>query len=189
MIDKLLFPFTFDVQKLQKEVFAFGDHEWIPHFNTGYYSGDWSAIPLRSAGGDPRRIFPDPTGKIAYQDTPHLLSCPYIKEVVDSLQCEKVDVRLLRLRAGSSIREHSDYDLAYEDGEVRVHIPVVTNARLEFFLNKERVEMKEGECWYLNFNLPHSVVNGGTNDRIHLVIDCKVNDWMTAAFNAALTPA
>lgn len=187
MIDKVLFPLKFDVQKLQNEVFAFGDHEWTPHFNTGYYSGDWSAIPLRSVDGNPKRIFPDPTGKGIYKDTPQLMSCPYIKEVINSLQCEKVDVRLLRLRAGSSIKEHKDYDLAYEDGEVRIHVPVSTNPKLEFYLNKERVVLNEGECWYLNFNLPHSVVNGGTTDRIHLVIDCKLNDWLKDLFMSTLS--
>jgi hypothetical protein len=43
--------------------------------------------------------------------------------------------------------------------------------------------MKEGECWYLNFNLPHRVKNSGTADRIHLVIDCVVNDWLLQQMN------
>lgn len=38
--------------------------------------------------------------------------------------------------------------------------------------------MKPGELWYLNVNRYHSVTNGGSTDRIHLVIDCIVNDWL-----------
>jgi len=30
----------------------------------------------------------------------------------------------------------------------------------------------------LNLSLKHSVNNSGNTDRVHLVIDCKVNDWL-----------
>jgi hypothetical protein len=40
--------------------------------------------------------------------------------------------------------------------------------------------MQEGECWYLNLSLPHRVVNQSSTDRVHLVIDCKVNAWVSA---------
>lgn len=186
MIEKVLLPLQFDVQQLQEEVNAFSDEDWIPHFNKGYYSGEWSAIPFRSVNGDPKRIFPDPTGQGVYMDTPHLERCPYIRSVLQLLECDKIDVRLLKLQAGSNIKEHKDYDLAYEDGEVRLHIPVQTNPQMAFCLNKERVIMNEGECWYLNFNLPHSVNNLGATDRIHLVIDCCVNEWIAQLFRKAL---
>ncbi len=182
MTDTLKFPFEFNIEKMQKEVLAFRAEEWVPHFNKGYYSGDWSAIPLRSVGGNPLRIFPDPSGTGKYMDTPHLSRCPYLQTVLGSLECEKIDVRLLRLKAGSEIREHSDYDLSFEDGEVRLHIPVMTNPKMEFYLNGKRVVMKEGECWYLNLNLMHRVANRGLTDRIHLVIDCRVNPWLEAFF-------
>jgi hypothetical protein len=38
--------------------------------------------------------------------------------------------------------------------------------------------MNEGEGWYLNLSLPHRVENNGTTDRVHLVIDYVVNEWM-----------
>ena len=43
--------------------------------------------------------------------------------------------------------------------------------------------MKEGECWYLNLSLKHRVNNFGDTSRIHLVIDCKVNDWIKNLLN------
>lgn len=49
-------------------------------------------------------------------------------------------------------------------------------------LDGKRIEMAEGEAWYLNFNLYHSVRNKGTAARIHLVIDCKVNEWFRSLF-------
>jgi quercetin dioxygenase-like cupin family protein len=38
--------------------------------------------------------------------------------------------------------------------------------------------MHEGELWYLDFSQKHRVENNGATDRIHLVMDCKVNDWL-----------
>ena len=40
----------------------------------------------------------------------------------------------------------------------------------------------EGEAWYLDLNLRHRVDNHSDTDRIHLVIDCVVNDWVRALF-------
>jgi hypothetical protein len=45
--------------------------------------------------------------------------------------------------------------------------------------------MNEGELWYLNVNQPHHVTNRSTTDRIHLVIDCVVNDWLREVLLAA----
>jgi quercetin dioxygenase-like cupin family protein len=174
--------FTFDTDKMKQEALAFSEEDWIPHFNKGYYSGDWSAIPLRSPEGDPARIFPDPTGMLKYEDTIHLAGCRYLQQVVNTFECEKTAIRLLRLSAGSVIKEHSDYDLSYEDGEVRLHVPITTNPQMEFYLSRERIVMDEGQCWYLNFNLPHSVSNLGSTNRIHLVMDCIVNDWVKQYF-------
>ena len=74
-------------------------------------------------------------------------------------------------------------DLSYEKGEVRFHIPVFTNDGVFFFSRDTRIIMKEGECWYVNVNIPHRVSNEGLTDRIHLVIDCKVNPWIKEWFS------
>jgi len=53
---------------------------------------------------------------------------------------------------------------------------------VEFYLDEERIHLKEGECWYMNFNLPHSVNNKSKTDRIHLVVDATVNEWVKELF-------
>lgn len=169
---------TFDAARLQAELDAIVPTDFVPHFNTRYYQGDWSAVPLRSVGGRAGNIYPDPTAKTAYAPTPLLEQCPYVREVLAFFKCPQQAVRFLRLKAGSVIKEHTDLDLGFEDGEVRLHIPVRTNADVIFMLGGKRIIMHEGECWYANFNLPHSVENRGSTDRIHLVIDCVVNDWL-----------
>lgn len=84
----------------------------------------------------------------------------------------------MRLQPGSIIREHRDHELGFKDGEVRIHVPIITNPDVAFFVNGDRLPMNPGEVWYIDFSLPHRVRNRGTTDRVHLVIDCIVDDWM-----------
>ena len=176
---------TFDAARLQADLAGIVATDYVPHFNTRYYQGDWSVVPLRSIGGRADQIYPDPTKKNAFADTPLLARCPYVREVLGAFPCPQQAVRFLRLKAGSVVKEHTDLDLGFEDGEVRLHIPVITNPGVEFILNHVRVVMNEGECWYLNVNQPHRVANHGANDRIHLVIDCVLNDWLRGQLLAA----
>jgi len=43
-------------------------------------------------------------------------------------------------------REHKDLNLGYEDGEVRIHVPVRSNPGVEFVLDGREIEMEEGEA-------------------------------------------
>jgi hypothetical protein len=85
----------------------------------------------------------------------------------------------MRLTPGSVIREHSDHDLDAEGGMARVHIQITSNPGVEFELNRLRVVMAPGEAWYLRLSDPHRVANRGGSDRVHLVADLVVNDWLT----------
>jgi hypothetical protein len=178
MIASIKLPLTFDPNLLQADLERIAPDDWVRHFNQTYYDGEWAGIALRSSGGDTRQIYPDPVAAEPLADTPILARCPNLSDVLAAFQCPLKSARLLRLTAGSSIREHRDYNLGYEDGEVRLHIPLTSSGEVEFFLDGERIDMNEGDCWYLNFNLPHRVINGGPSDRIHLVVDCVLNDWL-----------
>ena len=180
----LKLPFSFDAQPLKAEAESFGPADWTPHFNTGYYEGDWSGIALRApANAHPLlALYPNPTAE-TYEDTAALTKCPSVSRVLDRFECPTESVRFLRVGAGSSIREHRDYDLGIEDGLARIHIPIKTSSEVEFYLDGNRVIMNEGEAWYLNFNLPHRVENKGTSERIHLVVDCVANDWLRSFFD------
>ena len=190
----LKLPLHFDPERLQHDWYRILADEFIPHFNKPYYDGDWSVVPLRSVGGRADHIYPDPTATKKFADTPLLDRCPYVRELLVAFDCELQAVRFMRLKAGSVIKEHCDYNLSLEDGEVRLHIPVTTNPEVEFVMDGAHVAMQPGEVWYHNFNTRHSVANRGTTDRIHLVIDCFVSDRLRqliadAASTAAPTPA
>lgn len=179
----LKFPFSFDADLLQTDAQKFAPDEWITHFNTAIYQGDWSGIALRAVKGGHLPLYPDPLAADGFIETEMMNRCHYVRNVLSEFECELTTVRFLKLGAGAQIRPHRDYQLGIEDGEIRIHIPVATNPQVEFILDGQKVEMKEGEAWYLNFNLFHSVRNDGETDRIHLVVDCVVNDWIRSYFN------
>jgi hypothetical protein len=171
-------PLSFDTEHLAADAARFQGAEWQPHFNRHYYEGSWSVVPLRAVKDGKLEIFPDIEAPEGYFDTPLMSRCRYVPEVLAAFKCELQTVRFLKLAAGSVIRRHRDYALGLEDGFVRVHVPALTNDGVNFVLNDEIVPLKAGEAWYLNVNNYHSVTNEGTTDRIHLVIDCVVNDWV-----------
>ena len=183
MIKYLQLPFHFDVKKMQEELLQMDSTAWQLHYQKLHYEGDWSALPLRSVHGDAVNIIVSPENNPAYKDTVFLDNSNYFKEVLSFFNCPLQAVRLLKLNAGAVIKEHKDAELCYEMGEIRIHIPVVTNNEVEFYLDKERMNVKEGECWYMNFNLPHSVNNKSKTARVHLVIDAIVNDWVKELFS------
>jgi quercetin dioxygenase-like cupin family protein len=182
MIKYLQLPFYFDVTLLKKDVASLDAANWKLHYQKLHYEGDWSAVPLRSVEGNADNIIISPLNNSIYSDTFFLEHCPYIKELLNNFNCPLMAVRLLKLNAGAVIKEHRDAELCFEKGEVRLHIPVVTDEKVAFYLEGERITLKEGECWYMNFNLPHNINNFSTVDRIHLVIDAKVNDWVKTLF-------
>src|ERR1039457_1794457 len=126
----LKLPMNFDVGRLQADLAGIRPEEWTAHFNTSYYDGLWSGVALRTTEGAHVPLSPDPS-KRTYVDLPVLERCPYIVEVLAGFHCPLQLVRLLKLSPGSIIKEHRDYNLSYEDGEVRVHIPVQTNPAVE----------------------------------------------------------
>ena len=184
MLSAVKLPLLVDTPSLNADLAQIAPSEYVPHFNTSYYEGEWSAVSLRSTSGGASQVYPDPT-KQEFLDTPVLDRCAYFRELLQTFQCPLLSARLLRLQAGSRILEHRDLNLGYEDGEVRVHIPILTNPDVDFIVGGERLDLQPGECWYINFNLPHSVHNRGATDRIHLVIDCVLNDWLRAQFPAS----
>lgn len=166
------------MERLQAEVDALISDDWMMSFVTQNFDGDWKLLPLRGPKGAQHPIqmaYSDPSCDV-FEDTPYLDKCPYFQEVLRSFPFELHSVRLMALSPGSRVKEHRDHDLAFEYGAVRLHIPVRTDPDVEFYLNDQRVQMKEGECWYLRLSDPHRVYNPSKVNRVHLVIDAPASD-------------
>lgn len=185
VFDRFKLPLTFDAERMQEDLRRLQSGDWIDHFVKQNYDGDWSVIPLRgpaTATHPVLMIYSDPTCT-EFVDTPFLKDSSYLASVLESFRCPLQATRLMKLSAGSRIKEHTDLDLAVENGTARLHIPIQTNREVDFRLNGTRVVLQEGECWYLRLSDPHSVENQGTSDRVHLVIDVVVNGWLKGLLN------
>ena len=180
----LLLSPAFNAAELVEEARALPDDAWLPHFNSSYYEGDWSGVALRSPGGR-ISLYPDPNARDPYRDTIYLERCPKLRESLPLLRTPISSVRFLRLGPGARIVEHRDYQIGVDYGEVRLHVPLETNSQVDFVLDGRRIEMRAGECWYVDVTRQHRVFNGGEAARIHLVVDCAFNDWLRMQLNDA----
>jgi len=170
-------PLHFEPASLRADLEVIPGSAWIPHFNQNDYSGQWSSVALRSCSGRVDDI--QPRGAAAqFRDTPLVDACPYLRAIIETFAMPTKSVRLLRLHAGSRVLEHRDPDLGLSNGEIRIHIPITTNDRLEFVVANRQLILAEGEAWYIDFSQPHRIHNGGDTDRVHLVIDGTVNEWV-----------
>lgn len=179
----LRLPILFEVPRLLEDLAICENYSWISHYNRGDYEGDWKGIALRSASGTAENILA--VESLQYRDTPVLNQCSYFKEIIKGFDCELETVRLLVLAPGSEIKTHRDQGLAYFMGCFRLHIPIITSGDVSFIVDGEKLPMQAGECWYANFDLPHSVSHQGSTRRVHLVIDGKRNDWTDQLFMKA----
>ncbi len=186
MPDRARLPFAFDPAALQADLATVEAMNWVDHFVKQNYEGQWDVLPLRHVAGATHPIMQaySPPDATEFVDAAILDRTPAFRAVLDAFQCPVKVARLMRLTPGSLIREHADHDLAADWGQARIHVPVTTNPGVTFLLNRRPVAMAPGEVWYLRLSDPHAVTNEGETDRVHLVVDCVANDWLTAMIAA-----
>ena len=85
----LQLPIRFDAAAMAKEIKAIGDDAWRPH-PQGYPGND--ALPLIARAGDPGND--DVFGPML--PTPHLLRCPYLMQVLDSIGAQVHGSRVMK---------------------------------------------------------------------------------------------
>jgi hypothetical protein len=178
--DAIRLPLSFDPHALREDLARIPENRWIPHFVADNYEGDWAGVALRGPAGTThpiQELFANP-GTEAWENTSLHDECPYFAEVMSAFQCNLLSVRLLRLGPGSIIKEHVDHSLSLDDAELRLHVPLQTNAEIRFWLGGELIPLQAGQCWYLNVNRPHRVENNSSEYRVHMVLDCEINPWL-----------
>lgn len=176
MIGAYRLPLRFDPAPLRAEVADVARHvPWVNHWAS---EGDaWRIIPLLAANGGAR---PQPTAALE--------RAPHVRDVLGMLRTEILHARLSMLCAGTSIRRHRDFAYfrerrwSFERGFIRLHAPIVIDEHVTWRLEDRPVDLQAGEIWYLNVCLPHSVENRSRQDRVHLVIEIAVNDWVRGLF-------
>jgi hypothetical protein len=156
----------------------------------------WQAVSLRGFSDDPLDILKPNVlgsrqrGEVGLRDTA-LMEVPELQPLKEIASCLPTDcerVRVMRLEAGTQISKHTDKidkAIGLDDGQVaRIHIPIRTHPHVVFSVWQDKVKrnyfLQRGAFYFTNVVLPHSVKNNWTQDRLHLVVDCYVNDDLRA---------
>lgn len=172
-------PFDFDAEQLRQEVERLDSKAYYEVFNPYLKPNTLMGFHL---------IEPELVNEIpVFKPNGHLKESPYLMSVLETFQCDKETFRVHTLKTGATIRKHRDIGRNFENGIVRVHIPIQNDGQLFTFLDDERVVMQPGECWYMDLNLPHEVRNESSGDRVHLVMDCLRNPWWDKVFRSVHT--
>lgn len=179
---------TYEIDRLTDEVLALREHPWRAQRAFGQdglfqeTKIDWRIIALRSLGGDASRTDPGGAGLDAFADTVHLKRSPYLAEVLAGIPAPLRGVRLMALGPGAEIHEHRDGKVGLSWGNLRLHVPIITNPGAIMVIGGDEIHWEAGRLWFGDFNQLHRVRNGGDDARIHLVIDCAVTVELLALF-------
>ena len=155
--------------------------------------GQWDAISLRGYSDDIRNVLKpgvlkSGTEPAELRDT-HLTQVSNLVSLIEILAhipAKFERVRVLRLKAGTSISKHTDkVDKDIKTGKiVRIHIPIRTSDNIYFYIWKNKksfvYNLEQGKYYYTDVTKPHAVHNKATFDRLHLVADCYSNDKLEA---------
>ena len=150
---------------------------------------NWKAISIKGFSQDPLVISkPNVLGVGSggnLQETP-LVERLQNRSILAKIPAMTERVRLMKLEAGTKISKHTDkVDKDIKSRKIiRLHIPVITDDQIKMisWLDKDNpteFKMKKGECWWLDVSKAHSVLNESDVDRVHLVIDFFVNNFMS----------
>ena len=151
--------------------------------------GDWDAVSIKGYSDDIGNILKPGVLKSGVDENaslrwtslyeePDLLP---LKEILSHIPAEFERVRVMRLKAGTSLKKHTDkVDKEIKAGKlVRLHIPLRTNNNVHFYLweGKQQLHyhLEVGKYYFVDVSKPHAVHNKADFDRLHLVVDCFNN--------------
>jgi len=168
---------TYDVKRLQQDLRAL--EPWRKsRRDCPLHNGRWDEITFVSQPKSQGTHLPVSSFK-----TPIIKRTPYIEEIIDGLKCHVFLARIARLWPGGQIFEHQDI-AGLDTGMIRLHIPIVTHRNVEFIIDNVRQGWRPGELWYGDFSKTHAVNNFSPIDRLHLIINVEVNDFILSLFPA-----
>lgn len=178
------------------------------HYSNYNTKNAWSALSLRGYSADPSFItkpaemndkwLAEHKNEIfTLQDTPLYREFPEVRELLSFLDGDVHRVRFMKLApGGGELQRHTDQvdlDAGNSLGALaRLHFPLKTNDRVVFSTwnsndEKENYHFPFGECWMLDTRKPHMAVNGGTDERIHLVVDTVVTPKLEKTITNAVS--
>ena len=154
-----------DAATVQAALSHLRQSEWRPTWEDGSYGGEsWRAVKVIEGG----------------KKTDKYAEFPMLDGIVERLGCHVEHMMFYSLLPGGVLHPHRDMSGAVGLGGLRFHMPLVTNPGVDFRVSGKRVTMLPGELWALDTSYVHAVSNRGQEDRVHLVLEVKVDDHVRA---------
>ena len=155
-------PVRVDATRLAAELATMPAVAWARHPND--IPGNTSVRLISVGGGENDEV----DGVML--PTPHLERAPYMRQVLASFGVVWSRSRLLKLAARAGVPRHADINHHWVT-RVRLHVPIVTHAKVRFHCDGEQVHMAAGEVWLFDNWRLHWVENPVDAERVHLVAD------------------
>lgn len=172
-VSRLKIVDSFILDALEREVLC-PDIEWHEPYAEYASPGLQVAVLLSPDGEENNFSWKDCK---APKETPLLARLPVMKRLLEGFGFEIMAARLLKLQPGTYLHEHRDYVYLEQVPRYRLHVPIVTNPEAHIVIPGSVVHLSRGYLWKLNpKEAVHSACNFGSEPRIHLMLDCYVND-------------
>lgn len=182
------------------------DATWADHYSSYNEGSTWKALALRAYGG--RTEFIEKPAEMSkawkaanpealdwgIEDTPLRAELPEAEALLALIPGTHHRVRLMRLDGTGTLGRHADItdrEAGTEPGALmRIHLPLVTSPEVLFTSwlpdgSQLVANMPKGAAWYLDTRKPHTASNGGTTERVHLVVDTEATPELLAMLGTA----
>ena len=83
--------------------------------------------------------------------------------------CHAKDCVITTVQPGAYVAPH--VDMHSPEWRTRIHVPLISNPQADFMVNDTMYNLKPGQAYKVNTEVMHSIRNGGTTNRIHLMFD------------------
>jgi hypothetical protein len=148
---------------IEKTIIELSKYNWRPVWEDKRYAGDhWMTCPLIEE----------------FVKTQNFTTFELALVIESKMNCKIKNLMFYAMLPGGDIPPHRDMVGNVGLGGLRLHIPIVTNSGVNFMVAGKKVVMNPSELWALDTSYMHSVSNFGHENRIHLVMDVIVNDWI-----------
>lgn len=138
-----------------------------------YQSGGWHTAMLYNGSG---KAAHNEIAEGQAKPTEVMEQLPATKAFLDKLGLDYFAVRVAKADPDAYLWEHKDYIELGPSNKLRLHLPVASNSKARMQFNNFSVHMAPGYLWKLSPVVNHAISNEGDESRVHLILDCYVNE-------------
>jgi len=150
--------------------------EWTNVYSD-YHTGGWQTLSLLNRTSDPTDTVIEDCDPV---ETSLLKQLPETRALLRGLGFQYMWVRLAKLEVSAFMHEHRDYQELRNVRRLRLHIPVITNPFSSIVIDRTRIHLALGYIWKLNPIHRHAAGNFGKEPRIHIILDCYLDEALEA---------